>query len=393
MTRLKKDNIFPLQESQRAAGSYDEYYFRHACGAPYQRTADWLAFFGGIAERIVRDIGPGSVLDAGCAMGFLVEGLRERGVEAYGIDISDYALQQVRDDMKAYCRRASVVELLPQRYDLIVCIEVLEHLGEQQVVEAIAGFCEHTDDVLFSSTPLDYREATHFNVQPPEYWAELFARHGFVRDLEFDASFITSWAARFRRSREPLHRIVRQYERRFWQLRRENVDLRGLSVEMRDQLATAERNESVLDRLRHDLQDRDAALQAGASRIVALEEAAQAGASRIVALEEAAQAGEASAATLKAALQEREQAVSALRTSLEQQTILLEEAKMRLAKVTESPNWRVLQTFSRQRQRLAPPGTTREMLWYKMTRFVRSLMELGPGKTARNAFRALRRRN
>ena len=44
-------------------------------------------FFDWIAERITRDINPKTVLDAGCAMGFLVEGLRARGVEAWGVDV------------------------------------------------------------------------------------------------------------------------------------------------------------------------------------------------------------------------------------------------------------------------------------------------------------------
>jgi len=44
------------------------------------------------------------------------------------------------------------------------------------------------------SSPFDYREPTHVNALPTEYWAEQFARHGFVRDIGFDVSFITHWA-------------------------------------------------------------------------------------------------------------------------------------------------------------------------------------------------------
>jgi 2-polyprenyl-3-methyl-5-hydroxy-6-metoxy-1,4-benzoquinol methylase len=68
---------------------YDATYYRVGCGVPYERNEHWLTFFGKIADAIVREINPGSVLDAGCAMGFLVEALRQRGVEAYGVDISD----------------------------------------------------------------------------------------------------------------------------------------------------------------------------------------------------------------------------------------------------------------------------------------------------------------
>ena len=65
---------------------YDAWYFRHCCGRPYERSPEWLEFFGRIADRIVADIGPRTVMDVGCAMGFLVEALRDRGVEAFGID-------------------------------------------------------------------------------------------------------------------------------------------------------------------------------------------------------------------------------------------------------------------------------------------------------------------
>jgi hypothetical protein len=220
---------------------YDENYYRHGCGRPYERTEEWLDFFGGIAERIVREIGPHTVLDVGCAMGFLVEGLRAHGVEASGIDISEYALSQVLEELKPFCRLGSITEPLPGRYDLVVCIEVLEHLPPAESERAIEHLCLAADDILFSSTPFDYREATHFNVQPAEYWAERFGLHGFVRDTDFDASFITAWAVRFRRNREPWHRVVRDYERRFSLLWKENTDLRQLVMELRQQTAEQER--------------------------------------------------------------------------------------------------------------------------------------------------------
>ncbi|MFV2044460.1 MAG: methyltransferase type 12, partial [Anaerolineales bacterium] len=107
--------------------------------------------------------------------------------------------------------------------------------------QAIANLCGHTDDILLSSTPFDYKEATHFNVQRPEYWGEAFARHGYFRDVDFDASFITPWAFRSRRKTDPFPQVVREYERRFWSLWKENTDLRDLATEMRDQLAAGER--------------------------------------------------------------------------------------------------------------------------------------------------------
>ena len=188
------------------------------------------------AEHIARQIQPTSVLDAGCAIGLLVEALRARNIAAWGIDISPYAIGQVAESMKPYCRLHSITEPFGQRYELIVCIEVLEHLPKAQSEQGLANLCAHSDDVLFSSSPDDYAEATHFNVQPPEYWAELFAQHGFYRDVDFDASFITPYAARFRKRDVPHHRLARDYERKYWQLQRENAQLRKQANHARDAL-------------------------------------------------------------------------------------------------------------------------------------------------------------
>lgn len=226
-----------------AAGgnAFDSFYFAHCCGKPYARNEEWLRFFGGIADRIVADLRPRRVLDAGCAFGFLVEALRNRGVEAFGIDLSPYAIEHVHESVKPYCRVGSVTDPLDGPYDLIVSIEVVEHMEARDAEIAIQNFCSQTDDLLLSSSPLDYREPTHVNVQPPEVWAEQLARHGFFRDVDFDASFITPWAGRFRQAAEPIHRLVRQYERRYWLLQHETSEARAYSMEVQGKLDEAER--------------------------------------------------------------------------------------------------------------------------------------------------------
>ena len=216
---------------------FDGCYYAHSCGRPYKRDAEWLAFFGGIAERIATEIRPQRVLDAGCALGLLVETLRDRGIDAYGIDISAFAIEQVHQPIKPFCRQGSVTEPFAERYDLIVWIEVLEHMSAPEAEAAIATFCAHSDDVLFSSSPFDFKEATHGNVQPPEYWASRFALHGFYRDVDFDASFITNWAVRFRKRNDPPHRVVADYERALSQVLIERNELRQKALETQAEMS------------------------------------------------------------------------------------------------------------------------------------------------------------
>lgn len=307
------------------AEPYDAYYYATGCGQPYERNEGWLRFFGGVADRIVADIGPTSVLDAGCALGFLVEMLRERGVQAFGVDISEFAIANVYPPIKPFCRVASLTDPLPQRYDLIVTIEVLEHVPPGAGEQIIANLCAHTDDILFSSTPFDYKEATHCNVQPPEYWAERFARHGFYRDVEFDAAFLTPWAARFRKSREPVSRVIAAYERRWWQLQQENRARRELNLEQRNQLATKEQE---LHAFRP---------QNGRTEVQHVGAAEQ---------DQAIQA-------LSAQVAERDAALQILNQRLE-------EHEARWSHLESSIGGRLLRALQRGRARLAPPGSARD---------------------------------
>ena len=109
-------------ESNDNSRFFDAHYYAHNCGEPYQHDEKWLSFFGHIADSIISDIQPSSVLDAGCAWGFLVEALRQRDVKAFGVDISEYAIQNVQPDIKPYCWVGSIADPFPQKYDLIVSI-------------------------------------------------------------------------------------------------------------------------------------------------------------------------------------------------------------------------------------------------------------------------------
>ncbi len=243
-------------ESPAAKALFDRFYYSHyrtdEGPVAYGREEGWLRLFAMVADRIVTDIQPHSVLDAGCAMGLLVEALRDRGVEASGLDVSDYAISQVREDIRPHCWVGSITEKLPQEYDLIVCIEVLEHLQPRESEVAVDNLCAHAQDILFSSAPLEFKEDTHFNVRPPEYWAQLFARHGFFRDFDYDPSpYILPWSVRYRHLDDPIGRVAGGYERLVTRLKLENHDLRQAQLERRRELDEAlQEKELSLRRLR-----------------------------------------------------------------------------------------------------------------------------------------------
>jgi len=188
---------------------YNEEYFNTHCSrgkAPPYRKGEphWEQFFSGVADHIVRSLGPATAFDAGCAIGFMVEALWDRGVETHGRDISSFAIGEVRPDVRPYCSVGSVTEPVDGTYDLVLCIEVLEHVSEDDGIAAIKHLTSASDQILFSSTPSDFEEPTHVNVRPPIYWIRHFAAQGFAPALAYDATYLCPHALLFRKSSEPV---------------------------------------------------------------------------------------------------------------------------------------------------------------------------------------------
>lgn len=180
---------------------YNKLFYDSFCGEDYSNTELWESHFGTIADRIAEYFTPKTVLDAGCANGYLVKALRDRGIDAYGIDISSYAIESADDELRKYLNVQSLTEPLPEsfpkKFDLVVTIEVLEHMQPDDGALAIKRLCSYSDTVLFSSTPYDFDNKTHVNVQQAEYWAKQFANNSYFRNLIQPTDFITPWAMLF----------------------------------------------------------------------------------------------------------------------------------------------------------------------------------------------------
>jgi SAM-dependent methyltransferase len=243
------------------------YYAHYFGGVAYADAEHWTRFFGAVADMLVRDIAPKSVLDVGCAMGYLVEALRERGVEAWGFDVSEYAIENAQPAIRDYCWVGSIHDPLPRHYDLITCIEVVEHLPAEEAPHAFENLCAHSDDILFTSTPLDFGEETHFNVRPPEYWTELFAKQNFYRDVGFEAPDLAFWACRYRRNDAPFPRIVASYERALWHYRHAAYERDRLLTKQLGAVDENERLKADVDALRRALNDCERLRDSAAGRL------------------------------------------------------------------------------------------------------------------------------
>jgi len=222
--------------------AYGEHYYATYDTAPYEHSELWSATFGNFAEGIVSRFRPRTVLDVGCAKGFMVEALRERGVDAWGIDVSSYAISAVAPQVAPYVAVSSATESLPenfpQHFDLVISLECLEHIDPAQCPRALDHLTSWSNDILFSSCPSDFAEASHVNTRALEDWVSDFAARGFLRNFAIDTSFVMKWAFAVRRSEDATRHeeIVRRYERSLWHEHQNHLGAREVLAELTGQL-------------------------------------------------------------------------------------------------------------------------------------------------------------
>lgn len=73
-----------------------------------------------------------TVLDLGCGRGMFVKHCREKGMEAYGVDFSDYAGTLIPE----WFIKQDIRKELPfpnKKFDVVICSAVFEHLPEEDI--------------------------------------------------------------------------------------------------------------------------------------------------------------------------------------------------------------------------------------------------------------------
>lgn len=97
-----------------------------------------------------------TALDVGCAMGFVVEALREVGIRAEGVDVSHHAVTHAAPGARGHVRQGSLTERLRPRhasFDLVSVFETLEHLPPETIPAALAELRRVTRRYVFATIP------------------------------------------------------------------------------------------------------------------------------------------------------------------------------------------------------------------------------------------------
>jgi SAM-dependent methyltransferase len=125
----------------RTGALYDESYFtKRGGGAPYVGYPRELNGFQGNFQALADEINgrytPKRLLDVGCATGHLVKALRDAGVEAEGIDFSEWAVENSVTPVI----RGSALELPWEAgdFDTVISQDFMEHMHPDDLAGVIA---------------------------------------------------------------------------------------------------------------------------------------------------------------------------------------------------------------------------------------------------------------
>jgi SAM-dependent methyltransferase len=124
---------------------------------------------------------PGSILDVGCGIGTWLRAAHDLGVsEVRGIDGQPRALGRLLIPADRFsCHDLREPFDLGRKFDLVLCLEVAEHLPEAAAERLVRSLAAHGDTILFSAGCPGQPGQQHINCQWPEWWQALFNKQSY----------------------------------------------------------------------------------------------------------------------------------------------------------------------------------------------------------------------
>lgn len=141
-----------------------------------------------------------TLLDWGCAKGYLVRHLRRRGYDAWGLDISEYAIAHAPEDVADHVRVFDMTnphvgtQWDPGYFDVATCFETMEHIphvmnpenGHYPTIDAISHMHQNLKPggklimtICTENQPGWDTDPTHVTIESHGFWRKMFEDAGF----------------------------------------------------------------------------------------------------------------------------------------------------------------------------------------------------------------------
>ena len=130
-----------------------------------------------------------TILDYGCAKGYLVKALRLLHRKAYGVDVSRWAINNLDPVVKSFCKLidpAGDGSLFDVVMDLCISKDVFEHIPETDLQGSIDRIAAKEmfaviplgEDGVFRA-PDNNLDVTHVTCRPEQWWLDFFENSGW----------------------------------------------------------------------------------------------------------------------------------------------------------------------------------------------------------------------
>ncbi|MGY6704693.1 class I SAM-dependent methyltransferase [Roseinatronobacter sp.] len=132
--------------------NYQELYDRYWARPDRKRQEAYDEDVQDIVDNILALCSSSKVLDVGCGMGKLVRTLLDNGIEAYGLDVSQIAVDMGNTWAPGRFTFGNLTAGLPfadSEFDTVVCKDVLEYIHEDHVPSALAELRRITSNHIF----------------------------------------------------------------------------------------------------------------------------------------------------------------------------------------------------------------------------------------------------
>jgi len=217
--RVKEENDFDWLERKVIENGY------------YERPGVWSFIIDEdkqILAEMASEFNPRSVLDFGCANGAVLKCLKDRGIHGEGVEISRMALDKAFPDIRDEIHFGDLLNLsLPQKYDLVLGLDIFEHLNPHKLAGTISkihgllheggyllanipafgrdkvfgeifrvNYKDWEDDIAkarcFRTIPVDdygYPKNGHIICADTDWWVSQFESVGWRRETELERAF------------------------------------------------------------------------------------------------------------------------------------------------------------------------------------------------------------
>jgi hypothetical protein len=176
-----------------AAHAYDATFYRYIQSGAI-RSAEV------IIPIVAKHLPIASVLDVGCGAGAWLAVYRKLGIpHSMGVDGDYVDRAALLIPQEAFAARDVAHTFdVGQRFSLVQCLEVGEHIDSHASRTLVANLVKHSDCVLFSAAIPGQGGENHVNEQTYEFWRGLFAEFSYVpfdflRPLLRSASSVEPW--------------------------------------------------------------------------------------------------------------------------------------------------------------------------------------------------------